>query len=71
MAKALFLDSSSGSTPGGPSKRKLQAELEEKVNALYTNIKLFEKSLRVITGKFQVVLRAKGTLVCAFANDSL
>ncbi|XP_067950843.1 E3 UFM1-protein ligase 1-like [Watersipora subatra] len=49
VAKSLFTESSAASTPGGSSKRKVQADLEEKVNALYSNIRLFEKSIRVIT----------------------
>ena len=46
------MESSSASIPGGASKRKVQAELEEKVNALYSNIKMFEKSLKVIVGEW-------------------
>ena len=48
----MFMESSTAQTPGGggANKRKKQAELEEKINALYSNIKLFEKSVIVING---------------------
>ena len=48
----MFMESSTAQTPGGggANKRKKQAELEEKINALYSNIKLFEKSVKVING---------------------
>ena len=49
VAKSVYLRSSSGEE----NKRKQQADLEEKVNGLYSNIKLFEKSLRVIIGKYR------------------
>jgi len=48
VAKSMFMESSTAHTPGGANKRKKQAELEEKINALYSNIKLFEKSIKVI-----------------------
>ena len=52
VAKSMFMESSTAQTPGGggANKRKKQAELEEKINALYSNIKLFEKSVKVING---------------------
>ena len=48
----MFMESSTAQTlgGGGANKRKKQAELEEKINALYSNIKLFEKSVKVIIG---------------------
>jgi len=67
VAKSLFMESSAV-TPGGVNKRKQQAELEEKVNALYSNIKLFEKSVKLIagTGCVLIVLGVAFSIILKF-----
>lgn len=63
----MFMESSTAHTPGGANKRKKQAELEEKINALYSNIKLFEKSIKVIHGKLILSKLSMINIFCHYA----
>ena len=51
VAREAYMKAANPSAAGGSSKRKQHASLEEKVNSLYTNIKLYEKSIKLISGK--------------------
>ncbi|KAK2154272.1 hypothetical protein LSH36_272g02036 [Paralvinella palmiformis] len=50
-AKSVFLQSTGGST-----RRKTLAELSEKINSLWVNVKLFEKGIKHFNDDTQVVL---------------
>lgn len=49
VAKSIFLQSTGADTSSG--RKKTHSELQEKISGLWTNAKLFEKGLKILSGE--------------------